>query len=222
MLTLFHHPLSAPCRKTRLMLGECDLAFTPQLEKAWERRPEFLALSPTGEVPLLTDEEGWAITDAAAICEYIHETKSYPNLIGDNAKDRAKVRSLSGFFDRVLYQEAILPLVSEKALKRLMGGGMPDTAALRQAYANLAEHMKHINWLAEQNGWLAAERLTLADLSAAAQLSVADYLGDVPWDGFSEARKWYARIKSRPCFRPLLADHIAGLPPPAHYANLDF
>jgi hypothetical protein len=30
------------------------------------------------------------------------------------------------------------------------------------------------------------------------------------------------RIKSRPSFRPILADHIPGVPPPKHYADLDF
>jgi glutathione S-transferase len=44
----------------------------------------------------------------------------------------------------------------------------------------------------------------------------------VPWDQHGRAKDWYARIKSRPAFRPLLADLIAGAPPPKHYADLDF
>ena len=71
-------------------------------------------------------------------------------------------------------------------------------------------------------GWLAGDRLTLADLTAAAHLSCVDYLGDVPWDQYEEAKTWYARIKSRPSFRPLLADYIPGLAPAPIYADLDF
>jgi glutathione S-transferase len=44
----------------------------------------------------------------------------------------------------------------------------------------------------------------------------------VPWDAHEPAKEWYARIKSRPSFRPILADHIPGVPPPEHYADLDF
>jgi glutathione S-transferase len=44
----------------------------------------------------------------------------------------------------------------------------------------------------------------------------------VPWDAHEPAKEWYARIKSRPSFRTILADHIPGVPPPAHYADLDF
>ena len=76
--------------------------------------------------------------------------------------------------------------------------------------------------LIERRRWLAGERITYADIAAAAQLSCVDYLGDVPWDVHEPARDWYARIKSRPSFRVLLADHLPGAPPPKHYADLDF
>ena len=49
-----------------------------------------------------------------------------------------------------------------------------------------------------------------------------DYLGDVPWDEHETGKIWYARVKSRPSFRAILADHIPGAPPPKHYADLDF
>ena len=64
--------------------------------------------------------------------------------------------------------------------------------------------------------------MSLADLAAAAHLSVADYLGEVPWNEDEAAKNWYARVKSRPAFRPMLADMLAGVPPAASYADLDF
>ncbi|MBC8051316.1 MAG: glutathione S-transferase family protein, partial [Chitinophagales bacterium] len=47
-------------------------------------------------------------------------------------------------------------------------------------------------------------------------------LGEAPWEDFPQAKEWYARIKSRPSFRSLLADRVPGLPPQPVYANLDF
>lgn len=204
------------------MLAECDILFELRLEKPWERRTEFLAISMSGEVPALVEDDGFCLNDATAICEYVQETKTTPNLLGDEARTRALTRRLSGFFDRVFYQDVVGTLVVEKALKRLQGQGTPEAALIRQGYAALEEHLKHINWLADQNNWLAGDRLSLADISAAAQISIVDYLGDVPWEKHPEAKNWYARIKSRPSFRSLLADTIPGLPPPSHYANLDF
>lgn len=204
------------------MLAEKDLAFELKLEKPWERKAELLALSPAADIPVLVEEDGFVLTDATAITEYAHEAYEGVNLLGADFETRAKVRSLSGFFDRIFYADVIMTLVAEKALKRLQGLGTPDGFIIRQGYAALDEHLKHISWRAEQHNWLAHDQLSMVDITAAAHLSVVDYLGDVPWDRFPEAKSWYARIKSRPSFRPLLADHMAGLPPPAHYANLDF
>ena len=90
------------------------------------------------------------------------------------------------------------------------GGGSPDSTAIRAARANSGYHLRYIGWLCATRNGLAGERLTYADLAAAAHLSVADYLGDVPWDEDETAKRWYARVKSRPSFRPLLAETAAG------------
>ncbi len=222
MRTLFHHPLSSPSRKVRLLLAEKDLPFTSVVEKPWDRRPEFLALSPGLMLPVLVEEDGFSVNDEAAIVEYVEEQHPAPALLGRDAKERARIRAATGFFDRVLFRDVVDTLVREKALKRLQGSGEPDGNAIRRGYAALEEHLKYINWLAEQHKGLSHDTLTLTDLAAAAHLSVVDYLGDIGWDRHPEARAWYQRMKSRPSFRPLLADHILGFPPAPHYANLDF
>jgi len=86
----------------------------------------------------------------------------------------------------------------------------------------LRDHLDYIGSLADHRSWLAGEYLSIADLAAAAHLSVIDYLGDIPWTDFPVAKSWYQRIKSRPSFRPLLGDAVRGMPPLTDYANLDF
>ena len=93
---------------------------------------------------------------------------------------------------------------------------------LRAAKSNIRYHLAYIGWLIRTRDWLAGDNLTYADLAAAAHLSAADYLGDVPWDEDETAKNWYARIKSRPSFRALLDEALPGLPPSPSYANLDF
>lgn len=222
MPRLYHHPLSPASRTVRLMLAEKDIGFDAKLEKPWEGRAEFMAMSPGGEVPVFVADDGFTVTDGFAICDYLEEIHPETTLIGRTTECRARTRSLAQFFNRVFARDVVDTLVVEKALKRMQGAGEPEAITIRQGYAALNEHMKYLNWLAEQNKWLAGDTLSLADLAAAAHLSIVDYLGDIPWDRFGEAKAWYARIKSRPSFRPLLADHIPGLPPPPHYANLDF
>ena len=113
-------------------------------------------------------------------------------------------------------------LVGEKIQKRFLGLGHPDSSAIRAGHANIHTHLDYIVWLTERRSWLAGETFSLADIAAAAHLSCLDYIGDVPWDDHPDARIWYARLKSRRAFRPILADHIPGVPPPKHYADPDF
>jgi glutathione S-transferase len=226
---LYHHPLNPPSRRVRLALAEKNVACGLTLEKPWDPTEALRALNPAAEVPVLTIEqegEKLILSDAWAICEYLEETHT-GTLLGKTPYERAEARRLAGWFDRRLQTEVTDLLVGEKALKRLRGlqgtpGGEPDSAVIRAACANIRGHLDYIGWLTERRNWLAGDALTLADLAAGANLSVVDYMGDVPWDEFPLAKEWYARLKSRPSFRGILGDHIPGFPPPRHYADLDF
>ncbi len=225
MYRLYHHPLEPFCRLLRLLLAEKELPAEFIAENPWERREEFLALTPAGDVPVLVVvEEGreLVLAETYAIVEYLMETQPRPDLLGQAPEARAEVRRLAGWFGRKFYDEVTRCLVTEKAFKRLSGQGGPDSTMLRAGYHNIHYHLDYISYLTERRSWLAGASLTLADLAAAAQLSAVDYLGDVPWAQHNGARDWYARIKSRPSFRSLLGDRLAGLPPSRHYADLDF
>ncbi len=222
MRLLYHLWLSPFSRKIRVVLKEKNLDFTMKVEKVWERRPEFLALNPAGDVPVLIEPDGTVLAEANAIAEFLDEVYRDKLLIGINALDRAEVRRLTQWFDGKLNREVTDPLVGEKMMKRFLGLGEPNSGAIRAGKANLAYHLDYITFLVERRRWLAGDHFSLADITAAAHLSALDYLGDVPWDAHEPAKEWYARIKSRPSFRPLLADHIPGAPPPKHSADLDF
>jgi glutathione S-transferase len=221
MRVLYHSLLSPASRKVRVVLAEKNLDFTMKAEKVWERRPEFLALNPAGEVPVLIDGDN-VLAGTDAIVEYLDEAYREKMLIGINPLDRAEVRRLVAWFDEKMNREVTDNLVGEKIMKRTIGEGQPNSHAIRAGHANLPHHLDYIGYLVDRRRWLAGEFFSVADITAAAHLSTLDYLGDVPWDQHELAREWYARIKSRPSFRAILADHVPGLPPPKHYDDLDF
>ncbi len=221
MRVLYHSLLSAASRKVRVVLAEKNLDFTMKAEKPWERRPEFLALNPAGEVPVLIDNDD-VLAGTDAIVEYLDEVYREKILIGINPLDRAEVRRLVAWFDQKMNREVTDNLVGEKIMKRTLGEGQPNSQAIRAGHANLPHHLDYIGYLVDRRRWLAGEYFSVADITAAAHLSTLDYLGDVPWEQNELAREWYARIKSRPSFRAILADHVPGLSPPKHYADLDF
>ena len=230
MLTLFHHPICPHSRFVRLVLEEYGLPVRLIEERVWERRSDFLMLNPAGTTPVMVEEGVPAMPGAGVIAEYIDETRGADaaerRLMSTERGARIEVRRLMSWFNDKFFEEASGPLVMERVYKRYIpagsGGGPPDTETLRAAKNNIKYHLAYIGWLVRTRDWLAGDSLTYADLSAAAHLSVADYLGDVPWDEDETAKNWYARIKSRPSFRALLAEALPGLPPSQTYADLDF
>jgi len=230
MLTLFHHPMSVPSRFVRLILNEYGVATNLIEEHEWARRREFRAINLAGTVPVLLAEGEVAVCGAHAICEYLDETRGALNrgagLFPKNPLERAEIRRLNDWFLLKFDAEITRPIVHERITKREMkieqGGGAPDSSLLRIARSNIRPHMHYINWLAGQRDWLGGYSLSYADLAGAAAVSILDYMGEIDWTAHRHARDWYARLKSRPAFRPLLQDRIGGLTPVAHYADLDF
>ncbi len=230
MVNLHHHPFCPHSRFVRLVLGEYGADLNLIDEKVWERREDFLIMNPAGTTPVLVEPAGPPVPGAAVIAEYIDETRGLSagdgRLLPPDVETRVEVRRLAAWFNDKFFAEVSEPLVTERIYRRHMpadqGGGPPDTAAMRAARSNIRYHLAYIGWLMGARTWLAGDRLSYADLAAAAHLSVVDYLGDVPWEENEAAKIWYARVKSRPSFRPLLSDAVPGVAPSVTYANLDF
>jgi glutathione S-transferase len=167
-------------------------------------------------------EDGEAICGASVIAEYLEETEGKAPLIWGSASERAEIRRLTDWFEGKFMREVGAPLLNERFIKRFVDEGQPSSVVIRAAMTNLHIHLDYLDWLTEQDNWLAGRQMSLADLVGAAHLSVLDYFGDIDWDRHTETKNWYAKMKSRPSFRELLADQIPGLPAAAHYGNLDF
>ena len=222
MPSLLHLPLDPFSRKIRIVLGEKKITASLAVEPIWERRHEFLSINPAGTVPVFIEDDGTTISTSQAIAEYLEETSKEPALIFGTALQRAEIRRLCNWFDVKFNTEVTEYLLGEKIMKRFLGLGEPSSETIRAGYANIDTHLGYIEYLAEQRTWLAGENFSLADITAASHISCIDYLGDIAWEDYQQAKQWYARIKSRPSFRPLLQDLIPGTQPPAHYKNLDF
>lgn len=222
MWQILHFPLCPFSRKLRLVLSEKGVAYELRRENPWEAGDEFWRLNPAGRTPVLHDEgRGITLADSQAICEYFEETVDRSQLILGTAVARAEIRRLTALFDESFFADVTAPLLHEKMKKRLVLRQSPDSAVLRQAMRLAHEHLDYIDWLVDTRRWLAGGQLSLADFAAAAQISVADYLGGIDWTGHEGGQAWYRVMKSRPSFRPLLTEKMEGIPPPAHYADVN-
>ena len=221
MVLLVHHSISPQSRKIRLMMSEKKMLFVLKEEEPWNISADICKLNPSGELPIFIFD-GNIICGNYAITEYLEEAYPEPHLLLGSAKQRADIRRLTDWFDNKFYNEVYKYIVFEKIYKRFRDGAAPDSRILKAGLNNLQYHLEYIDWLSERNNYLAGQEVSLADITAAAHLSVIDYLGDVPWEDHKSAKLWYSKMKSRPSFKELLKDTIKGIFPAKHYTNLDF
>jgi len=221
MARLYHVPLSPFCRKVRLVLAEKRIECELVEERYWEQDADFLRRNPAGKVPVLR-MDGLTMAESGAICEYLEEKHPTPPLMPKGAEARYEVRRLMGWFDDKFHAEVTSKLLYERVNKKVMKQGFPDSRNVKDGARAIKFHLDYMAWLLDHRRWLAGDVMTLADFAAAAHLSSLDYISDVDWHRSEVVKDWYAKIKSRPAFRSILADQVPGFPPPAHYADLDF
>ena len=223
MWQLYQFPLCPFSRKVRLVLGEKGIEHELVRESPWLARDEFLDLNPAGQTPVLVEaNKGNVLIDSNAICEYFEETVEKSPMIPGTAANRAEVRRLVAWFEDGLYRDVVKPMMDERMRKRIVNRDPPDTKVLREAMRVANSHLDYIDYLLDHRRWLAGPVLSLADLTAAAHLSVADYLGGLDWRSHKQTTDWYSVMKSRPSFRPFLGERMEVIAPPPHYDKVDF
>jgi glutathione S-transferase len=213
MRRLVHLLLSPPSRFARLLIAEKRLAFDSIMpEDSSAHLPVFIDQDETECIGL------WALVD--------HIEGNYPEhpLTPESASARAESLKFVDWAMGPLHENVTRKVVYEKAAQRFTGASAkraPDMMLIRDGREALKTALAEIGAAADRNGYLAARECTLGDLAVAAHISALDYFGEVPWAQHPAAAEWYMRMKSRPCFRPLLADRVPGQPPVSHYAELD-
>jgi glutathione S-transferase len=223
MWHLLQFPLCPFSRKVRLQLGEKGIAYSLKRENPWDYRDEFLHMNPAARTPVMQDEaRGLILADSVAISEYIEEMSDKVPLISGSSAYRAETRRLVAWFDQQFYGDVTAPLLHERMRKRLVQRQPPDSSVLREAMRLANGHLDYIDYLIDHRAWVAGNIMSMADMAAAAQISVADYLGGIDWTGHEQTKGWYAKFKSRPSFRPLLSERMEGITPPPHYELVDF
>tara|TARA_R110002051_G_scaffold103888_2_gene176340 strand:- start:568 stop:1251 length:684 start_codon:yes stop_codon:yes gene_type:complete len=222
---LFHFPFDPGSRTARLALGEARVEWSEVLVRPWEQGCPLGELNPSGMPPVVqTTEAGKALTlcEPAAVLGWLEDRSKTPFLLPADPVERAEARRLVTWFDRRFTDEVNAVLLHERMEKPLLRLGPPEARALREGREALRAHLTMLEDLAAQRDWLAGRRLSQADIVAAAHLSVLDYFGEIAWKTYPALKTWYMKLKSRPCFRPLLSDRFQGLQPSAHYTDLDF
>jgi len=217
MIKLFHYPICPISRQIRVYLKELNLEVNIIQESYWKRREVFVKINPASTVPVIIFDNK-TIIGYYAITEFLKENFKNFYLMPKTIQEKILVRQEIYWFNEKFYREVSKIIIDEKMIRI----GSPRSEYIRAAKMNLLHHFKYMTSRLEKNSYIISEHLTCADITASAHISTIDYFGEINWDSFPLIKEWYSIIKSRPSFRTILQDNIAGFSPQKDYANLDF
>ncbi len=221
-LTLYHFPICPLSRTLRICLKEKNQNFDLINENLWEYREEFLRINPAGTTPVLVIDNEVLVRGIKPGIEFIEEVFNEPQLIPGDPEIRAHIRYLFEWFNDKFYSEVTKYILNEKIIRIITNDGSPNSSAIRAAKKNIVYHIDYMDYLLSNNTYLCGERITIADCSAAAQISVLDLVGDIDWERSQKVKNWYSIMKSRPTVNIILRDEVHGITPPKHYSDPDF
>lgn len=183
MWTLYHFPLCPLSRSIRLALSEYAWEVELVEQRPWGFSRTFLEMNPAGTLPVLKGPPDLRLCGAYAISEYLADASGRPGsgarrenaLFPGKAEARAEVRRLVAWFQRKFDEEVGRCILEEKLYQRYPEARRtPDPELIRLGRDNLRYHLSYVSYLAHHRDWLAGERMSFADLAAAAHLSVMD------------------------------------------------
>lgn len=194
-LKLYHHPLSGHSHRVHLALSLLGLPYeliTVDLMKAAHKRPEFLALNPFGQVPVL-DDGGTIVFDSNAILVYLATTYDADRRwLPLDTKQQAAVQAwLSVAAGLIAFGPAAARLIT------VFGAKYNPEDVIGRAH----QLLKVMESQLATRTWLAGTNATIADIAGYSYVSAAPE-GNVDLSGYPHVRAWLARIEALPGFVP--------------------
>lgn len=191
-MKLYHHPLSGHSHRARLFLSlvgvkhelvEVDLA------TGAHKKPEFLALNPLGQVPVL-DDDGTVVADSNAILVYVAKKLNLHEWLPQDPAELATVQKwLSVAAGQIAYGPAVARLIN------VFGADFRPDEVIGRAHAILAV----IEAQLAGHSFIADSKPTVADVALYSYIARAPE-GNVDLQAYPNVRAWLARIEALPGF----------------------
>lgn len=199
-LILHGFPLSGHAHRVEMLLRMLDLPFVHlpiDLRGGEQKQPEFLMKNPFGQIPVL-DDNGTVIWDSAAILVYLATKYDDGQYLPRDPVGAAEVQQWLAVAAGPISQGPAAARV-QVLFKR------PGNLELAQATArSLFEVMDHF---LETRSYLAAGRLTIADLAAYSYVAHAPE-GGIVLTPYPNLQAWLARVEAAPGFVPMPSSSV--------------
>lgn len=168
------------------------------LTKGAQKKPEYLALNPTGRTPTLVDGD-LKLWESSAILQYLGGQRKSP-LWPDDAKTRADIMRWQSWQLAHWSKEGCEPLIFQRLVKKIVGMGPPDEAIVAKGTEAFNREARVLDAHLSKHSYLVGNAVTLADFSVAAPLFYAKE-ADLPIAPYARLQDWFGRVSALPAWR---------------------
>ncbi len=198
-MKLYGFPPSPNTWKVRAVAAHLALPIELKLVdllKGEQKKPDFLAINPTGRTPVLVDGD-FTLWESTAIMQYLG-SKTKNELWPEDARIRADIMRWQSW-QLQHWARACEPIVFERLAKRVLNLGAPDAQALAKAEEVFRAEGGMLDAHLAQHSHLAADRLTLADFSVASYLFHAEAAA-MPLAPYRNIQRWFREVSALPAW----------------------
>ena len=164
------------------------------LTKGDQKAPAFIALNPNGRMPVL-DDDGFVLWESNAIVEYL---AAKAGVLPTDAKERLVLTKWL-YWESNHWDPTCAIFVFERLVKPFFGLGETSEAEVGKAAATFERLAGVLNGELEKHRYVTGDALTIADLSIASSLCVADRV-NYPLENYRAIQRWYADLKALPAW----------------------
>lgn len=163
-----------------------------------QRSPEFLAKNPSGKIPVLELDDGTCIGESVAICRYLEGIHPEPNLFGADPLELALIEMHHRRLELVLFNQIGVSWVNGPIVTK-MAGIEPNVRAKEQSDATVHAYYGRLDKELASRAFMAADRFTVADITALVAIDFATALvGLKPDEDLETLWRWHETVSARP------------------------
>ncbi len=199
-MKIYDTPLAPNPRRVRWFMAEKGITdievVTLSLFEGQHKTPEYLRKAGLANVPMMELDDGTCVTESVAICRYLEALYPEPNLFGRTPTETAVIEM---WLRRAEMMVATPLMIGVRHTHPAMG-------ALEAQVPVIGEHnltgatraLKVLDRRLGESEWLAADRLTIADIIAFIGLDFGRMIKFRPPEDLTHVGRWADAMRARP------------------------
>jgi glutathione S-transferase len=194
-MQFYYNPMSSNARRVMMTAAHLNTPLEMRLVTNMQepvQRAELLRVNPNAKVPVLVDGD-FVLWESCAIMQYLAENTPGQTLYPTELQARMDVHRWM-FWNAQHWAPALGIFNWENHIKRWLGMGGADPAAIARGEAEVARFGAVLDAHLKGRQWMHGDTLSLADFTLATPLADID-AAKMPVTHFENLMAWLARVK---------------------------